>query len=54
MTYERWSPRMTAITQPVETGEPIAIPAWSWAALVVALLASYVMLQENGCSCTTG
>ena len=39
---------MTAVTQPVETGEPIAIPAWSWAAMVVALLASYAMLQDNG------
>jgi len=39
---------MTAITTPVQTGEHIRIPAWTWAVVAIAFLAAYVMLQENG------
>jgi Probable cobalt transporter subunit (CbtB) len=40
---------MAAITTPpAETGEHILVPVWAWAVLAVGLLASYVMLQENG------
>lgn len=29
-------------------GAHIQVPAWAWAALAFALVASYVMLSENG------
>lgn len=27
---------------------PISVPTWAWALVAVALLAMYVLLQENG------
>lgn len=36
-----------AIVPTLDTA-PIDIPRWSWMVLAVALLGSYLMLQENG------
>ena len=38
---------MTAVSMP-QTGEHVHVPAWALALVAVALLASYVVLQENG------
>lgn len=41
---------MAAITttNPAHVGTHISVPAWAWAAMVLAMFAAYVMLQENG------
>ena len=39
---------MTASTHAPTAVAPIRIPLWSWVVLAVALLGSYLMLQENG------
>ncbi len=33
---------------------PVAVPAWAWAVVAVALLALYVLLQENGALLNAG
>ena len=33
---------------------PVAVPAWAWAVFAVALLALYVLLQENGALLSAG
>jgi hypothetical protein len=33
---------------------PVAVPAWAWAVVAVALLALYVLLQENGALLSAG
>ena len=41
---------MAAIVNPDRTiaTEPVIIPWWTWIVFAVALLGSYLMLQENG------
>lgn len=39
---------MAAAVVPTQDIAPIEIPRWSWIVLAVALLGSYLMLQENG------
>lgn len=39
---------MTAVTMPAQTGEHVEVPAWAFALVAFALLASYLVLQENG------
>ena len=33
---------------------PVAVPAWAWAVVAIALLALYVLLQENGALLSAG
>ena len=33
---------------------PVAVPAWAWALVAVALLALYALLQENGALLSAG
>ena len=33
---------------------PVAVPAWAWAVVAVALLALYLLLQENGALLSAG
>jgi len=39
---------MTGTVHAPTGATPISIPWWSWFVLAVALLGSYLMLQENG------
>jgi hypothetical protein len=36
------------------TVSPVAVPAWAWAVVAIALLALYVLLQENGALLSAG
>ena len=36
------------------TVSPISVPTWAWAVVAIALLALYVLLQENGALLSAG
>jgi len=45
----------SALRSPVSSlVSPVAVPAWAWAVVAVALLALYVLLQENGALLSAG
>ena len=39
---------MAVTLAPTQTTTSIEIPMWAWLVLAIALLATFVMLQENG------